>query len=206
MKKTFVLAIISLFCLMNSMVNGQLPATNFDISPLLIGEAIPDVMITDSKGVSQSVVALTKEKPTLIFFYRGKWCGNCITHFSEEIAPIATDIANLGYNIIAISPDVPDTLVKTAELVKLDPKVFYSDGEGALSTGMGVAVQQAERSLARLSSYSGGKNKGYLPVPSLFIVGTDQKIIFEYINPNGPQSDLRIRGKFLMIILQGLKN
>ena len=205
MKKTFFLLFISIAFLINSVAYGQLPATNFDISPLLIGEPIPDVMITDSKGVQQSIVALTKEKPTLIFFYRGKWCGNCVTHFSEEIAPIASEIATLGYNIIAISPDMPDTLVLTAQLVKLDPKVFYSDGEGALSTGMGVAVQQAERSLARLTSYSGGKNKGYLPVPSLFIVGTDQKIMFEYINPNGPQSNLRIRGKFLLTILQGLK-
>jgi peroxiredoxin len=205
MKKSLVLTLVSLLCIVSSLVYGQLPATNFDISPLLIGEIIPDVMITDSKGIQQSVVALTKEKPTLIFFYRGKWCSNCITHFSEEIAPIANNIASLGYNIIAISPDMPDTLVKTAKLVKLDPKLFYSDGEGALSTGMGVSVQQSERSLARLSSYSGGKNKGYLPVPSLFIVGTDQKIIFEYINPNGPQSNLRINGKFLLTILQGLK-
>ena len=162
-------------------------------------------MLTGTDGLEHSLVNLTKAKPTIIIFYRGKWCGSCITHFSEEIAPIATEISNLGYNILAISPDMPDTLVKTAQKVKLNPAIFYSDGAGALSTAMGVAFQQQERMLATISSYLGGKNKGYLPVPGVYILSTDQKIIFEYINQNGPSAALRIKGKLLLVVLEALK-
>lgn len=205
MKKFFTVFTIAIIGLINFQVKAQFAPTAFDICPLLIGEPVPDVMITDSKGVAKSLLTLTKEKPVVIFFYRGDWCSNCITHFSQEIAPIVPEITKLGYNIIAISPDAPDTLVVTARKTKLDQAVFYSDGDGKLSTAMGVAFQQGEKSLNRLLTYSGSKNKGFLPVPGVFVVNTDNKIIFEYINPNGPQHQLRIRGKLLLAVLQAMK-
>lgn len=205
MKKILIVMAVVLTGLFSTQLRAQLPATAFDISPLLIGETVPDVMLTGTDGQEHSLVALTKAKPTIIIFYRGKWCSNCITHFSEEIAPIATQISDLGYNLIAISPDMPDTLVKTAQKVKLNPANFYSDGAGALSDSLGIAFQQQERMLARLASYSGGKNKGYLAVPGVFILNTEQKILFEYINPNGPSSALRMRGKLLLAVLEALK-
>jgi peroxiredoxin len=205
MKKYFIVFTIALTGLINAQIKAQFAPTAFDICPLLIGEPVPDVMITDSKGVAKSLVALTKEKPTVIFFYRGNWCSNCIIHFSQEIAPIAPEITKLGYNLIAISPDVSDTLITTSKRTKLDQAVFYSDGDGKLSIAMGIAFQQGEKSLSRLLAYSGGKNKGFLPVPGVFVVNTENKIIFEYINPNGPQHQLRIRGKFLLAVLQALK-
>jgi peroxiredoxin len=205
MKRTLFIACAALMCLFSIPTMAQLPTNNTDISPLLIGEQVPDVMLTGTDGKEYSLVSLTKDKPTIIIFYRGKWCSNCIRHFSQEIAPIETQISELGYNMLAICPDVPDTLIKTAQKVNLNPAHFYSDGEGALSKAMGVAVQQQERMLPMLSSYSGGKNKGYLPVPGEFILDTNQKIIFEYINPMSPSDKLRIRGKFLMAVLQALK-
>jgi peroxiredoxin len=205
MKFFSIVFIIGFLGLTNSQLKAQFAPTALDICPLLIGEPIPDVIITDSKGMSESLVTLTKEKPTVIFFYRGNWCSNCIIHFSQEIAPIVPEITKLGYNLIAISPDVPDTLIITSKKTGLDQAVFYSDGDGKLSTAMGVAFQQGEKSLSRLLAYSGGKNKGFLPVPSAFVVNTENKIIFEYINPNGPQHQLRIRGKFLLAVLQALK-
>ncbi len=204
MKKLIVVLAIVITGLIISRVDAQIAPTSFDICPLLIGESVPDVLITDSKGLSRSLRAIAKEKPTLIFFYRGNWCSNCIIHFSQEIAPNVPEIKKLGYNLIAVSPDMPDTLIVTSKKTNLDPSVFYSDGDGTLSRAMGVAFQQGEKSLPRLLAYSGGKNKGFLPVPGLFVVNTDGKIIFEYINPNGPQHQLRIRGKFLLAVLRAL--
>lgn len=205
MKRNLLIACAALMCLFGHQTIAQLPTNNTDIAPLLIGEQVPDVMLTGTDGKEYSLVSLTKDKPTLIIFYRGKWCSNCIRHFSQEIAPIEKQIFDLGYNMLAVCPDMPDTLIKTAQKVNLNPAHFYSDGEGALSKAMGIAVQQSERMLTMLSNYSGGKNKGFLPVPGEFILDTNQKILFEYINPMGSSDKLRIRGKFLMAVLQALK-
>lgn len=203
--RIFAVLTITMITLVNVQVKAQWPLTAFDISPLLIGEPIPDVNITNSRGVTESLMSITKEKATVIIFYRGDWCGNCITHFSQEISPILPEITKLGYNLMAISPDMPDTLITTSRKTKMNPNLFYSDSDGTLSTAMGVAFQQRERSLNRLSAYSNGKNKGFLPVPSVFVINSENKIIFEYINPNGPQHQLRIRGQFLLAVLQALQ-
>jgi peroxiredoxin len=205
MKKYLFVFFVTLAGLIGSQIKAQLPATAFDISPLLIGEKAPDIMLTDTKGNQKSLVEITKEKPSVLFFYRGNWCSNCIIHFSEQIAPIQSDILNLGYNMIAVCPDVPDTLLITSQKTKLNSSMFYSDGDGSLTKAMGIAWQQSERSLPRLLAYSGGKNKGFLPVPCVFVLDTNQKIIFEYINPNGPGYQLRVNGKFLLTVLQALK-
>jgi peroxiredoxin len=184
----------------------KMPSTAFDISPLLIGEPLADLKITNSMGQVESLHGLIKEKPAVIIFYRGNWCGNCITYFSQEIGPVISEIKKLGYNLIAISPDMPDTLLITSRKTNIDKNVFYSDANGSVSSSIGIAFQQNEKIRPRLLAYSGGKNTGFLPVPAVFVINTENKIIFEYINPNGPGHVLRMRGKFLITVLKGLND
>jgi hypothetical protein len=69
---------------------------------------------------------------------------------------------------------------------------------------MGIAWQQQERMLERLAEYSGGKNKGFVPVISVFVVGPDKKILFEDVRPDGIRSASRIKGKLLLAVLENL--
>jgi len=203
--KAIIFCAAALFSLLPGNSFAQLPQTSLDISPLLIGESVPDAELISSKGEAVMFSELLKEKPTVVFFYRGNWCSNCITHFSQEIAPFIAEIRNMDYNLIAISPDMPDTLLVTAKKTKIDPGIFYSDGTGTLSSAIGISFQQNEKMKPRILAYSGGKNTGFLPVPSIFVINTEKKITFEYINPNGPGHKLRIRGSLLMAVLKELK-
>jgi peroxiredoxin len=49
--------------------------------------------------------------------------------------------------------------------------------------------------------YSGDKNSGILPVPSLFVIDTDGTILFEYISPNYKN---RITENLLLSVLKDL--
>ena len=205
MKKTLFLTLVLIACLANAHVFAQLPTTALDISPLLIGEIIPDAPLTDTKGNTQSLYSITKNKPTLIIFYRGDWCYNCINHFNDEIVPNLSEIEKLGYNFIAISPDSPENLLKTSGQTKIAPTSIFADGDGSLSKAMGISWKQQDRMLDMILESSGGTNKeGYLPVPAVYVVDAKNQILFQYINPNGPQSDLRIKGKLLLAVLEAL--
>jgi len=185
-------------------IKAQWAASYTEVSPLLIGETVPDAKIIGTDGNEHTLASLTQEKPTIIIFYRGKWCGNCVRHFSEEIAPNLQQINSLGYNLLNVSPDLPDTLIATSRLVNLPASVFYSDGTGDLSVAMGIAAQQAERMLTMLDTYSGGMNKGFLPVPAVIILDTDRKILFQHITPLGISDQGRVRGQYLIDILEAL--
>lgn len=53
---------------------AQIADTPEEISPLLIGEKIPEISITAINGEAKNLTELIAEKPTVLLFYRGGWC------------------------------------------------------------------------------------------------------------------------------------
>lgn len=178
---------------------GQLPEKPEDVSPLLIGETIPNESVITVEGKSVAIYDLIKEKPTVLIFYRGGWCPYCNTHLAE-IGQAEEDILKLGYQILAVSPDDAQHLQATDEKNKLNYQLL-SDGKGTLAQAAGIAFQAAERSKPRLSEYSGGQNPGYLPVPAVFVLNTKGEILFEYIRPDYKS---RLPGDLLLAVLKSL--
>lgn len=205
MKKLIILT-ISLFFLMAGFARAQMPTVATDVSPLLVLEKIPDGTLVDTAGNAVSVYSITKDKPTIIVFYRGLWCGNCIRNFTDEYAPNMSEIENMGYNLIAICPDSPDSMLVTSKRTGVDPKHFYSDGTGAWVKSMGLAFQQAERAKDRLIQYSGGKNTElYLPIPGVYVVNTDNTIVFAHLTPTSISWTGRLKWELLEPVLKSLK-
>jgi peroxiredoxin len=67
---------------------------------------------------------------------------------------------------------------------------------------MGLEFKAPEKYTGMLSERSNGQNNGLLPVPSLFVVDTSGKILFEYINPD---YKMRISPGLLLAVLKELK-
>jgi peroxiredoxin len=170
-----------------------------DISPLLIGENIPEVILTAPDGTTHSLLSIISEKPTIILFYRGGWCPYCNSHLSD-IEKVETDILELGYQIIAISPDSPENLQQTTEKDTLNYSL-YSDGNGAIAIKFGIAFKAPEKYSDMLVKRSKGLNTGFLPVPSVFVIDNSGKILFEYINPD---YKIRLKSGLLIAVLKNL--
>ena len=199
MKKSFPLAVL-LSIISVSLLYAQLPETAEDISPLLVGETIPDAMVKDMDGKTVSFHEVVREKPTVLIFYRGGWCPYCNRHLAE-IGMNEAAILELGYQVVAISPDKMEKLEETAVKDEISYRLF-SDGSGELSKAAGIAFQAPDNYEDRLADWSGGENPGYLPVPSVFVLNTKGEILFEYINPDYKK---RMSGALLLAALKVLK-
>lgn len=197
MKKLLFTLAITLMTISNGL--AQVPDRAEDVSPLLISEQIPEVEITSLDGNSISIMDVVKEKRSIVVFYRGGWCPYCNKHLSA-IGEAKEEILDLGYQIIAISPDSPAELKKSVEKNELSYDL-YSDSDGKLITEMGIAFQAPGKYSSMLMKYSGDKNSGLLPVPSLFVIDTDGTILFEYISPNYKN---RITESLLLNVLKDL--
>lgn len=178
---------------------AQVPDSPEDVSPLLISEKIPEVSVQDINGTILAISDVIKDSRSVFLFYRGGWCPYCNAHLSS-VGEVEEDILELGYQVIAISPDSPGKLRTTAEKEKLN-YTLYSDASGKLMTAMGIAFKAHDRYEKRLDNYSDGQNPGILPVPSLFVVETDGTILFEYINPDYKH---RISADMLISVLRHL--
>lgn len=153
-----------------------------DISPLLIGETIPSIKLTTVENKNVLTSDLFKNGPTVLLFYRGGWCPYCNAHLAA-VGELSEEIRDLGYQIVAVSPDSPEKLMESLEKQDLDYQLV-SDANGQFSQEMGLAYSAPKKYNSLLSSYSGGGNTGFLPVPALFVVDIQGVILFEYISPD----------------------
>jgi peroxiredoxin len=180
-------------------IRAQIPDKAEDISPLLIGEMIPDVVLKAPDASDHSLSDILSEKPTVILVYRGGWCPYCNVHLAD-MQGAESEIIELGYQIVAISPDSPENLQLTGEKNKLNYRLF-SDGDGTFMKALGIAFKAPDRNIEKLKKNSAGLNEGYLPVPSVFVVDTSGIIEFEYINPT---YKTRLGADFLLAVLKVL--
>lgn len=155
---------------------ADLPDKAEDCSPLLIGEEFPMEDIKDINGKIVSLDDLIDDKKSIIVFYRGGWCPYCNDHLSA-LAQVEKEILDLGYNIIAISPDdfVNITDVKDKHGFNYN---LYSDIGGNLMKKVGIAFEPNFKTNTIMKLRTKGEVTELLPVPSLFIVNEDGTIVF----------------------------
>ncbi len=196
-RTSFIL--LSLF--LHKALVAQVPQQANDISPLLIGEQVPNIHMVSAANKSDSLLNLVMRQPTVLVFYRGGWCPFCNIQLAE-MNKIKDDILSLGFQIIAIGADAPDKLRNTSDDNELQYSL-YSDADTKISQAFGIAFQAPERKKEQLKQFSNGANPGNLPVPSVFIIDQQGYIQFEYINPD---YKVRLKSEMLMAVLKVLNN
>lgn len=179
---------------------SEIAAEPTAISPLLIGEKIPNITLSDVSGKKINLLEIAAKKPSVIVFYRGGWCPYCNLHLSE-LQTIEPDIIKAGYQIIAISPDSPESLQTSISKNKLN-YLLLSDNHTEASRGFGLAFQAPEKYADMLSKASAEQNKSVLPVPAVFVINPAGEILFEHINPDYKK---RLNGSLLLAVLKELK-
>lgn len=170
-----------------------------EISPLLIGAELPKVTIQKTDSTLVSVRDLTSKKKTVLIVYRGGWCPYCNQHL-KNVATVENEILNLGYQILAVSPDSPSSLSKTIDKDQLN-YTLLSDSKGELLTALGITFEAPLIYKPIISKGSNKINKNFLPVPSVYVINEDNKIVFEYIAPDYKH---RISDKLLLSVLKSL--
>jgi peroxiredoxin len=170
-----------------------------EICPIKIGEEIPSVNLQTIEGKEINIRDLVIGKKSILIFYRGGWCPYCNLHLSE-LVQIEDSLVKLGYKIIAISMDKPDSLRSTLEKHNMKYEL-YSDSKADVCTAFGIAFTVDDEYIKKLKSFnmdieaSSGQTHHILPVPGAFIVDANGIIQFEYVNPN---YKTRIKGDVLL--------
>jgi len=198
MKKLIFMFLVTVASVANAQTTIATSAT--DISPLLIGEKIPGITLKTSENTDVNLSDLLKKKKTVLVFYRGGWCPYCNMHL-QAMAEAEKKILDLGYQIIAISPDAPENLKITKEKDNVK-YTLLSDSKGELIKAAGIAFEAPENYKSLINVHSNGVNKSFLPVPSIFVVNPESDILFEYISPDFKH---RITTELLVSVLKNLK-
>ncbi len=160
------------------------PAAANDVSPLKIGLKLPEITLLDSAGATYELTKSLANGPAILVFYRGGWCPYCNTQLAG-LAKIEPELLKMGYRIFAISPDSPAELSKTVDKHKL-PYKLLSDSKMEATRALGLAYQVDAETVGKYKGYGIdlSKSQNMLPVPAIYLVGSDGIVDFSYVNPD----------------------
>ena len=169
-------------------VYDRVAMTAADARPLIPGHQAPAFSIPQADGSIYTFDPASLDHPVVVLFYRGGWCPFCNRQLSE-LRMIETDLVNMGFEILFISADREEILKPSLKDQTLD-YVLLSDNEMEVARDFGVAFRVDDETVERY--LKGGLDieaaSGYthriLPIPAVFVIGTDGLIDFMYANPN----------------------
>jgi peroxiredoxin len=158
------------------------------IVPVLIGTKVPATALFAPDGTKVDVATLVASRPTILVIYRGDWCVYCQKQL-EDLQRIEPELLAMGYQIVAVSPDPPDRLRKSIENRRLRYQLL-SDTDLTLIKRLGLAYNVDDRTRLQLESFGvtprnvSAQPDWMLPVPAVFLVSSDGRIRWEYVNPD----------------------
>lgn len=166
----------------------QIAETANDVAPLLNGQSIPNVTLKTAEGDPVSLKAVVMQKPTIVLFYRGGWCPYCNRQLAG-LKDIEQDLVDLGYQVLAISPESPAKLQEQKLETEFAVSLLSDDGLDAISGfGVGFYVPNGTRDKYKsnwdIDLTADKSDRAVLPAPAVFIVDQKGVVQFNYVNPD----------------------
>jgi peroxiredoxin len=164
-----------------------LPGSPDKVVPLAVGQKAPTQVLPSTDGPFDLGQAIA-QKPTILVFYQGNRSSlgkKALEEFQDE----SSFFAAVGFQIIAVSTDTPDSLKPAAQRSELSFPLL-SDQALSLSSAFGIAFR-ASKDLADDYSRKGiafavfpgaGGSLGLL-VPSVFLLDNHGVVRWVYSNP-----------------------
>ncbi|HRK18670.1 MAG TPA: peroxiredoxin-like family protein [Hyphomicrobiaceae bacterium] len=164
----------------------ELRRSGIEDGALKAGQKAPLFWLTDATGTGVALAELLHHGPVVATFYRGGWCPYCNIQLRAYQA-ILPDLERYGARLIAISPEMPDHSLSTAEKGALKFSVL-SDPGNAVAKAFGLAYRLPDELQAALSSIGkglpsmNGDDSWELPVPATYVIGADGIITLAHVD------------------------
>jgi peroxiredoxin len=149
------------------------------------GGIAPDFLLPDVKGNLISLSDLLREGPVVVTFYRGGWCPYCNIQLRAYQAALP-QMAALGARLVAISPQLPDQSLSTAQADELTFHVLSDVGnQAARRFGLVYSLPEELRAAMRSNNKAlpgiNGDESWELPVPATHVIARDGRVVLAYM-------------------------
>jgi peroxiredoxin len=150
------------------------------------GDEAPDFTLPDPQARAVSLGALLDAGPAVVTFYRGGWCPYCNIQLRAYQAALP-EMTALGARLIAISPQLPDGSLSTAQSNRLTFDVLSDVGNRvARRFGLVYALPEELRAALRSNNKAlpgiNGDESWELPVPATYVIAPDRRVALAYLD------------------------
>lgn len=166
----------------------ELAASDIGEASAAVGSRAPDFALPDATGASVALGELLGEGPVVLSFYRGGWCPYCNLELAALEGALG-EIEECGARLVAVSPQLPDASLSTAEKLSLSFPVL-SDVGNTVARAYGLTfrlpgeLRELYASLGNDLAATNGDDRFELPVPATFVIGQDATIAWRFVDPD----------------------
>ncbi|HEX4559290.1 MAG TPA: peroxiredoxin-like family protein [Mycobacterium sp.] len=150
-----------------------------------VGDSAPRFVLPDASGAEVDLRVLLQSGPVVVCFYRGGWCPYCNLELRAYQHRL-DQIRRLGANLVAISPELPDRTLMTAENNELDFPVLSDVGNTAAR-----AFRLTHRIDADVVAYQlgngndvaafNGSDRAEVPLPATYVIDPAGIVRFAFV-------------------------
>jgi len=190
--RTFGNIITSVFiplALTASISNAQEQRSVSAAKGLLVGAKAPLFKAVDKDGNSFELATLLQKGPVVLIFYRGQWCPYCNRHL-RALQDSFDLIHDKGASIVAVSPEKPQFLIKSAEKTGAQFTLLFDAGF-AISNAYDVTITPGDAQLKVYNeklgadlAHSQSDESERLPIPATFIIDRNGIIVWRQFDPD----------------------
>ena len=146
-----------------------------------VGDVLKDFELPNAQGENRSLTDLRADGPVVITFYRGGWCPYCnleLNAWQEQLA----EVKAAGATLVAITPELPDSSLTTAEKNNLEFEVL-TDKDSAYIKQLGLVFTLAEELRPAYEGFGidiakhNGNDTFELPLAATYVVNTQGEIV-----------------------------
>jgi peroxiredoxin len=153
---------------------------------LTVGDRAPAFSLPNAVGETVSLAALLARGAAVISFYRGGWCPYCNLELRALQARLE-DVHDAGGELVAISPERPDSSLDTAEKNSLEFPVLSDVGNVvARQFGLVHAIKpewvRYQLSVGVDVATRNGSAVAEVPLPATYVVRQDGLITFALVD------------------------
>ncbi|MEP0073584.1 MAG: peroxiredoxin-like family protein [Marinomonas sp.] len=154
---------------------------------LVLGATAPNFELPNQSGEVTSLATLLEKGPVVVTFYRGSWCPYCNLQLRALQARLG-EFNDLGAELVAISPQVPDDSLSKDEISQMAFQVL-SDQSAKVAVEYGVAWEVPEYLVNHMKVDRGldleainNGNGNVLPIPATFVIDRDGKVVWRFVD------------------------
>ncbi|MDF1658211.1 MAG: peroxiredoxin-like family protein [Verrucomicrobiales bacterium] len=151
------------------------------------GAKAPDFTLPNAKGSEVTLSEKLAEGPVVLTWYRGGWCPYCNIQLAayQKVLP---QIEELGAQLIAISPEVPDKSLSTTEKNSLRFEVL-SDVNSKVAKDYGLVfeltpeVEKLYADFFDIVEYNGEEAaRNELPLAATYVIAEDGTVAWAFLD------------------------